>query len=134
MSFCINFWSFAAIHSTYSKMHKLCVIENCDEMRMLKKKRQNSWEPHIPCVSYFPNETREEKRERARAKPSSSFSIFRESGSFQWSQRHRLISYKHLHNYTRNRQNNANNESQAKWLAVSLYLIVIVNGLLCVHA
>lgn len=31
--------------------------------------------------------------------------------------------------YTRNRQNNANNK-EAKWLAVSLYSIVVVNGLL----
>lgn len=37
--------------------------------------------------------------------------------------------YTYTNTYTRNRQNNANNK-EAKWLAVSLYSIVIVNGLL----
>ena len=94
---------------------------------------------HIPLRFIFLNAESGEKRGKDRKRNEEKrkkrpvVSVFRESGRFQLPN---VISssHKHLHNYTRNRQNNANNESQAKWLAVSLYLIVIVNGLLYTHA
>lgn len=72
---------------------------------------------NIPCVSYF-------------SKSNSVVSWFCVACARCRSQRHRhsvFLIHKHLHNYTHNRQNN---KSQAKWLAISLYLIVIVSGLL----